>query len=74
MFQNRKMGPALIIQGVLAINYVYLHNLIFGTYQYYEPGAIDLGWLATIPFIASLAVTALGLVIVMRSYTPAANA
>ncbi len=66
MFQNRKLGAALIIIGVLANNYVYLHDLFFGTYQ--EPaGAIVLGWVAAILIIATLAVTAVGLAIVMRS-------
>ncbi len=69
MFQNRKLGAALIIIGVLANNYVYLHDLFFGTYQ--EPaGAIVLGWLAGLIIIATLAVTAAGLVIVMRSEAP----
>ncbi len=64
MFQNRKLGAALIIIGVLANNYVYLHDLIFGTYEYYEAGAIVI--------IASLAVTAVGLMIVMQSQAPTA--
>ena len=42
MFQNRKLGAALIIIGLLANNYVYLHDLIFGTYEELE-GAIVLG-------------------------------
>ncbi len=72
MFQNQKLGAALIIIGVLANNYVYLHDLIFGTYEYYEAGAIVLGWLAAILIIATLVVTAIGLWIVMRSPTPTA--
>ena len=70
MFQNRKLGAALIIIGVLANNYVYLHDLISGTYEYYETGAIVLGWVAAIVIFASLAVTAVGLMIVMRSHAP----
>jgi hypothetical protein len=67
MFQNRKLGAALIIIGVRANNYVYLHDLFFGTYQ--EPaGAIVLGWVAAILIIATLAVTAVGLAIMMRSH------
>ena len=70
MFQNRKLGAALIVIGVLANNYVYLHDLIFGKYEGYEPGAIVLGWLAALLILASLAVTAVGLIIVMRSHAP----
>ncbi len=66
MFENKRLGAALIIIGVLANNYVYLHDLFFGTYQ--EPaGAIVLGWAAAILIIATLVVTALGLAIVLRS-------
>jgi hypothetical protein len=69
MFQNQKLGAALIILGVLANNYVYLHDLIFGTYEEFE-GAIVLGRVAAILIIACLAVTAVGLMIVMRSHAP----
>ncbi len=70
MFQNRKLGAALIVIGVLANNYVYLHDLIFGKYAAAEPGTIVLGWLAALLILASLAVTAVGLAIVMRSQAP----
>ena len=30
MLKNKAMGPALIVLGVLANNYVYLHDLIRG--------------------------------------------
>jgi len=69
MFQNQKLGAALIVIGVLANNYIYLHDLIFGKYEELE-GAIVLGWLAALLILASLAVTAVGLVIVMRSQSP----
>ena len=71
MLENKRLGAALIIIGVLANNYVYLHDLIFGTYEYYE-NAIVLGWLAAILIIATLVVTAIGLWIVMRPPTPTA--
>ena len=70
MFQNRNLGAALIVLGVLANNYVYLHDLIFGKYAASEPGTIVLGWVAALLILASLAVTAVGLVIVMRSQSP----
>ena len=69
MFQNRKLGAALIFLGVLANNYVYLHDLILGKYEYYE-NAIVLSWLAAILIIATLVVTAAALWIVMRSTAP----
>ena len=72
MFQNRKLGAALIILGVLANNYVYLHDLIFGKYEELE-GAIVLGSLAAALIVATLAVTAVGLMIVMRSHAPIAT-
>ena len=81
MFQNRQLGAALIIIGVLANNYVYLHDLILGKYKQYEgaiilgqyENAIVLGWLAALLIIASLVVTAVGLMIVMRSQAPTAT-
>ena len=74
MFQNRKLGAALIILGVLANNYVYLHDLIVGTYRYQLEGAIVLGWLSAVLIIAALVVTAVGLVILTRSPGPSAGA
>ena len=56
----------MIVIGVLANNYVYLHDLIFGKYQEFE-GAFVLGWVAALLIIATLAVTALGLGILLRS-------
>ena len=73
MFQNRTLGAALIVIGVLANNYVYLHDLIFGTYEQELKGAIVLGWIAAVLIIASLVVTAVGLMIVTRSHTPTAT-
>ena len=66
MLENRNLGVALIIIGVLANNYVYLHDLIFGKYEEYED-AIVLGPLAGVLIVAALAVTALGLIILLRS-------
>jgi len=73
MFQNRKLGAALIVIGVLANNYVYLHDLIFETYEQQLKGAIVLGWVAAVLIIASLVVTAVGLMIVTRSHAPTAT-
>ena len=72
MFQNRKFGAALVILGVLANNYVYLHDLILGKYEEFE-GAIVLGWIAAVLIVATVAVTAVGLMILMRSHAPTAT-
>lgn len=72
MFQNRKLGAALIVAGVLANNYVYLHDLVIGTYDQEFEGAIVLGRVAALLILATLAVTAAGLLIVLRA--PAAPA
>ena len=65
-YENRNLGVALIIIGVLANNYVYLHDLILGKYEELE-GAIVLGWVAAALIVATLVVTACGLMILLRS-------
>ncbi len=63
MLKDKKLGLALIIVGVLANNYVYLHDVIFDKYD----GAINLhsrGWMG---IVVTLIVIAGGLVIVRRS-------
>ena len=74
MVQNRNSGAVLIVLGVLANNYVYLHDLLFGKYEHYEAGAIVLGWLAGLFLLVSLAMIGVGLVILMRSPSPPAAA
>ena len=66
MLENRNLGVALIIIGVLANNYVYLHDFILGKYEELE-GAIVLGWVAGVLIVATLVVTACGLMILLRS-------
>ncbi len=63
MLENWRLGAALVIIGVLANNYVYLHDLVFGSQQ----GVIELGWLAGAGIVVTLAVIAVGLVILLRS-------
>ncbi len=41
MLKDKRLGLALIINGVLANNYVYLHDLILDKHE----GAILLGWI-----------------------------
>ena len=54
---------ALIIIGVIANNYVYLHDLILGRHG----GAIFLGWIAGIGIVVTLIMIAAGAIILLRS-------
>ena len=63
MLENRNLGAALVVIGVLANNYIYLHDLFMGTHQ----GMIELGWVAGLGVIITIGVTALGLYMLMRS-------
>ncbi len=64
MLENRNLGAALVVIGVLANNYIYLHDVIMGTFD----GAIELGWVAGLGIVITIGVTALGLYILMRSH------
>jgi len=64
MLENPRLGAGLIIIGVLANNYIYLHDLILGTHQ----GMIELGWVAGLGVVITIGVTALGLYMLMRSH------
>ncbi len=61
MLEDKRLGLALIIIGVLANNYVYLHDLVVGM------DAIVLGPRGVIGVIVTLAVIAIGMVILLRS-------
>ncbi len=63
MLNDRRLGLALIIIGVLANNYVYLHDLILDKHE----GTILLGPRGVIGIIVTLAVIAIGMVILLRS-------
>ncbi len=63
MLQDKRLGPALIIIGVLANNYVYLHDLIFDKHE----GVIRLGPSAWFGIVATLIVIAAGVAILLRS-------
>ncbi len=82
MFGNRRLGAVLIILGVLGNNYFYLHDIIWNQAEIEAGfaiapegivGVIVLGWVAAILIIATLAVTAVGLMIVMRPQAPTAT-
>ncbi len=61
MLKDKRLGLALIIIGVLANNYVYLHDLVVGM------DAILLGPRGVIGIIVTLVVIATGMVILLRS-------
>ncbi len=63
MLKDKRFGLALIIVGVLANNYVYLHDLILDKHE----GAILLGPRGWIGIVATLIVLAGGVVILLRS-------
>ena len=63
MFKNRTLGLVLIIIGILANNYVYLHDLVVGRPQ----DMILLGFYSAIGIVVALLVALFGLVIVLRS-------
>ena len=61
MLEDKRLGLALIIIGVLANNYVYLHDLVVGM------DAILLGPRGVTGIIVTLVVIATGMVILLRS-------
>ncbi len=63
MLKDRRLGLALIIVGVLANNYVYLHDLVVGMDE------ILIGPRGVIGIIVTLVVIAAGMVILLSSQT-----
>ncbi len=63
MLEDKRLGLALIIVGVLANNYVYLHDLILDKHE----GAILLGPRGWIGIVVTLIVIAIGMLILRRS-------
>ena len=61
--QSKELGLAIIIIGVLANNYVYLHDLVLDKHD----GAILLGWPSWVGIVVTLIVVAIGIVILVRS-------
>ena len=68
MLANRTLGLVFVIIGVLANNYVYLHDIIFDK----EAGSIYLGWLSWVGISLTLLVVAFGILMLLRSQVPAA--
>ena len=63
MLKDKRLGLALIIVGVLANNYVYLHDLILDRHE----GAIVLGPIGWIGIVVTLIIIAGGVGIFLRS-------
>ena len=63
MLKDKRLGLALIIVGVFANNYVYLHDLILDKHE----GVILLGPIGWIGIVVTLIVIVGGLVILLRS-------
>ncbi len=63
MFKSGKTASALIVIGVLANNYVYLHDLVLDKHN----GAILLGWPSWVGIVVTGIVIAIGMVIFLRS-------
>ena len=62
MERKKMLGWALVVIGVLANNYVYLHDLVFNKHE----GLISLGPKSAIAIILTLVVVAVGLVVAWR--------
>ena len=63
MLKNNTLGLVLVILGVLANNYVYLHDLILDKHE----GMIFVGWQGGAAIIATLVVVAVGVIIIWAS-------
>ena len=60
---SKELGLAIIIIGVLANNYVYLHDLVLDKHN----GAILLGWPSWVGIVVTGIVIAIGMVILLGS-------
>ncbi len=70
MERKKMLGYALIVIGVLANNYVYLHDLVI----YKHDGTIILGWQSWVAIVLTLVVVAVGLVVAWRAAAEAEGA
>ena len=62
MEQKKTLGCALVVVGVLANNYVYVHDLVTDKHD----GAIFLGWQSVVAIVVTLIVVAVGLIMAWR--------
>ena len=63
MERKKLFGWSLVVIGVLANNYVYLHDIVTDGHN----GAILLGWKAATALILTLVVIAIGLILAWRA-------
>ncbi len=70
MERKKMLGWALVVIGVLANNYVYLHDLVFNKHE----GLISLGLKSAIAIILTLVVVAVGFVVAWRAEAKAEGA
>lgn len=66
MFRNQALALCLVIGGVLANNYIYLHDLVMGRFE----GAIRLGAASAIAIALSLVVILVGILLLVRGPGP----
>ena len=69
MHTNKRWGLVLVIFGVLANNYVYVHDLIVDS----NDGLIYLGGQAWVGIAVALAVVAVGIVLLVRPQSEAGH-
>ena len=63
MEQKKMWGCALVVVGVLANNYVYVHDLVLDKHD----GLILLGWQSVVAIVVTLIVVAVGLIMAWRA-------
>ena len=63
MLSDKRLGLALIVSGVLANNYVYLHDIVADKFD----GEIHLGPVGWIGIVVTVIAIASGVVILLRS-------
>ena len=63
MQSRRSLGVALIVLGVLANNYAYLHDVILDSAY----GAIILGWKSVAAIVVAVALIAVGVIVAARA-------
>ncbi len=70
MEQKKRLGYAIVGVGVLANNYVYVHDLVTDKHD----GVIILGWQSGVAIVVTLVVVAVGLFVVWRAEAEAEGA
>ena len=63
MLRDKRIGALIAVLGLLANNYVYLHDILMESHQ----GLIDLGSQSKAGVVVSFAVTLVGIAIMLRA-------